>query len=156
MSLRKLPVLNNERPDLCAPCGGRCCRNGPGIAAAADFGRTPQAIGREVRRRLRIGTWKLDGDSEVVFMRPANTEDGSSPWGIDEGAPCVFLGTHGCSLTFADRPKQCRDVTPRGAGNKCTIGHRAFLAIMRTWQPFKHILNRAAKELLTAQRSEES
>ena len=154
MPLVKLPVLNNERPDLCSPCGGRCCLNGPGIAEPADLGATPQAIGRAVRQRLRAGTWKVDKFANSLWMRPAHRDDDETPWGRDppQGtAPCVFLSPTGCRLTFTDRPKQCRDLKPKGAGKGCTIGHRAFLRIIRSWKPYRHILGRAARELRRAQ-----
>jgi hypothetical protein len=146
----KLNVLNNERPDVCTPCGGRCCISGPGIAAAADFGSTPQAVGREVRKRLRAGTWKVDKFAGRLWLRPAHIDDKRGAWAVDPPngtAPCVFLSSSGCRLTFADRPQQCRDTIPKGPGNGCAISHKAFLALIRSWVPFRHILGRAAREM---------
>jgi Fe-S-cluster containining protein len=120
---------SNERPDLCARCGGQCCLNRPGVESPDRFLAAPEPAAA-LARALATGEWVLaehlgvpwvDGveppEAErrrlIRYPRPATLaerERGGGP--RDEPAPCVFLEAAGCRLPFPDRPRMCRALEP--------------------------------------------
>lgn len=57
----QLPVLNFQAPEICAACGGACCRRAPGIAHPEDFGAPDRAdLRRRVEAALASGRWAVD------------------------------------------------------------------------------------------------
>jgi Fe-S-cluster containining protein len=119
----------NERPDLCAGCGGRCCRTRPGIEAPDRFLAEPDPAAA-LAAALATGDWVLaehvgvpwvDGveppEAErrrvIRYPRPATLlERGGGGAPRDDLAPCTFLGEAGCRLSFDDRPRTCRALVP--------------------------------------------
>lgn len=113
-----LPVISdNKRPDLCAPCGGKCCQRGPGAYWPADFGATDAEIRTALRAGFETGTICLDDHSEDSLVRPSirGQTDIVQPIRITFGVghnPCSNLTPQGCSLDFERRPTQCRALVP--------------------------------------------
>jgi len=70
-----LNILNNEKADICTPCGGKCCKTYAGIAWPEDFGAT---LKEELIKRLKSGKWTLDSWNATsaipftYFPRPAH------------------------------------------------------------------------------------
>lgn len=119
----------SERPDLCAECGGQCCRTRPGIEAPERFLGSPDPA-RLLAAALATGDWVLaehlgvpwvDGVAPpedqrrrlIRYPRPATLlERGNGGAPRDDLAPCTFLGEAGCRLAFVDRPRTCRELVP--------------------------------------------
>ena len=115
---------SNERPDICGPCGGVCCKFVPGIALPTDFGNHPLEIWPNVRRSLLTKKWAIDyyeSDDDfypAYYIRPAIKNHNwpvDAAWGGD--GECVFLTSKGCSFFYKDRPFQCRKLEPKKNGN---------------------------------------
>lgn len=94
-------------PQLCARCGGRCCRETPGVwvephrflgAFALPSPGTPEEL-HERFAALKL-TWRDLGG--VAVPVPQSSED--------EG--CSFLEADGCGLAEAARPCQCLALIP--------------------------------------------
>lgn len=121
-------MAGNERLDLCAECGGQCCRSRPGMEAPERFlaASDPAAA---LAAALATGDWVLaehvgvpwvDGveppEAErrrvLRYPRPATLAERGRGAPRDELAPCVFLGEGGCRLAFDDRPRACRALVP--------------------------------------------
>lgn len=67
----RLHVLNNQRPEVCTPCGGKCCHNAPGAYFPGDFGETDAEIRAGVSAALLAGTTALsDYDEEPYVHAP--------------------------------------------------------------------------------------
>lgn len=136
------------RPDVCAACGGKCCRSMPGEAFPEDFeGGSYDAV----LAALKTGNWAVDwwegdpreGSYELrrgYYLRPRTigAHDILDPsW----GGPCVFwMPSTGCELEPKDRPRSCRELEPV-AGGGCVIHdgsgkHAAALA----WLPFTDVI----------------
>lgn len=125
-----LAILNNETPETCRDCGGKCCQRAPGQYLPADFGLAPgeritqasahKILGLMLSGRVvanSVGKNNIYIDSKlfgrrprIMFLRPAtrNEEPGLIRYGPD-GSPCInWSGARGCSLEFEERPWVCR------------------------------------------------
>ena len=151
-------MSNNERLDLCAACGGQCCRSRPGIESPERFLASPDPV-RLLALALASGDWVLaehvgvpwvDGVEPppeerrrvIRYPRPATVLEkgrGGSP--RDELAPCTFLGEQGCRLAFADRPRMCRALVP-SPGFECE-GDWGRREAALAWAPIQGLVERA-------------
>lgn len=122
-------MSGNERLDLCAECGGQCCRTRPGIEGPERFLAAPDA-GAALGAALTSGDWVLAEHVGVPWVagvpppeperrrlirypRPATlAERGQGGAPRDDLAPCSFLGERGCRLAFEARPRMCRALVP--------------------------------------------
>jgi Fe-S-cluster containining protein len=108
--IHELPVIsNNETPDICAECGGGCCKNYAGmyhpeqvvniLKEYADTGFLPENI--------KIDAWE---ETERIYMlRPAHKNSPEDNYDLSWGGECVnFTENKGCSLSFENRPLQCQ------------------------------------------------
>lgn len=146
-----------ERPDVCAPCGGKCCKSMPGAALPSDFGATPEEILPKLAARLATGLWaidwwegdpRLDGedsDGRSYFVRPAvaGVSDLFDPsW----GGRCTFHSSRGCEI-FAERPSGCRGLEPSDNPVKdgCHVRHSDKRAAAIAWLPFHAVILQAAE-----------
>jgi Fe-S-cluster containining protein len=149
----------NERPSLCAECGGQCCRSRPGVEAVERFLAAADPVAA-LGAALASGDWVLadhvglpwtDGvpppEPErrrlIRYPRPATAaERGSGRASSDPAAsPCVFLGEAGCRLAFADRPRMCRSLEP-AVGFECEAAWDR-LAAARDWAPWQAMVEAA-------------
>jgi Fe-S-cluster containining protein len=149
-------IANNERPDLCAACGGACCRTRPGIEAPARFltGSDPTAA---LAQALASGAWVLaehvgvpwtngvpppDEDRYRVlrYPRPATlSEQGlDAALASDDAGACAFLDPGGCRLAFEDRPRMCRSLEPAADGECVAAWDRRAAAL--AWLPHQDLV----------------
>jgi hypothetical protein len=159
-----LPMI---RPEICAPCGGRCCKTLPGAASPEDFGAPDKsAMLARLTAAFAAGRWAVDwwegepsGDvrlrHDVYFPRPIAKdhdagllvpyypEDMGSTWS-PRMFECTFLGPTGCELAHEDRPLECRALEPR-ADRNCVehAGRRQERAL--EWHAYQHVLKAAIK-----------
>lgn len=112
-----LPVY--VAPDLCGPCGGKCCKRAPGITSPDDWGAPDRAVmATRIEVALRSDKWAIDWweeTSELVeteYVRPAIA--GMEGWHRhgSYGGRCTMLGVNGCGLVHDARPLGCRAVIP--------------------------------------------
>lgn len=134
---RHLDMYRFERPDVCVPCGGACCKSVPGSASPEDFGAPDrEAMRQRLTAAFDSGRWALDwyeGDpvdcpaaydrerTRAYYVRPArvgHTYELFDPaW---PGTACTFLGKGGCELTHDERPLECRALEPVAGDKQCT------------------------------------
>lgn len=139
----KLPVLNNEHPEVCTPCGGKCCQNAPGAYFPSDFGDTEAEVRAGVHAALLGGTAALSGYEDPYVHPPIAGRVGmvhlTHP--ADKN-PCANLTPAGCSLEFNRRPTQCRVLVPDPAGKVCRLPSSASdEACREAWAPFLDLFN---------------
>ena len=99
--------------EMCAACGGQCCKRLPGIASPEDFSLpdTTQLI-----EALKSGKWAVDwweGNNPLYFVRPATKDAIGELFDPSWGGECVFLTEKGCSLPHDQRPSGCRLLEPK-------------------------------------------
>jgi Fe-S-cluster containining protein len=127
---------NHQDAELCARCGGRCCRNLPGAATPDDFGNDME----RVEAALCSGRWTIDwweggveGNDGGFFVRPAiKGHEGERLHPAWEGE-CTFLTASGCELPHDARPYDCRALEPRGDGEECVIHVRGKVDAALAW-----------------------
>ena len=150
----KLPVLNNERPEVCTTCGGKCCQNAPGGYFPSDFGDTEAEIRAGVQAALLGGTAALSGYDEEPFVHPpiqgyegivqevAVVSPFARLTGVYPKSPCANLTPAGCSLEFDRRPTQCRVLVPDPEGKVCRLPSSVSdEACREAWAPFLDLFN---------------
>ena len=160
-------VIDNNEHAVCAKCGGACCKQIPGIAAPHDF-LTAEA-GLDVGRICEMvigGRWcfdcwdgdpRLDVDevSNVPFLRPAVGGSEGEVFERSYGGHCIFHGTGGCELVFAQRPLECRGLIPDvDRPGECDRGvdgtKRREIAIM--WIPYREQVWQLIREIRASKR----
>ena len=148
----KLHVLNNQRPEVCAPCGGKCCHNAPGAYFPGDFGETDAEIRAGVSAALLAGTVALsDYDDDPYVRAPIKGQSGLVqeiyisrllPACDRPKFPCANLTDSGCALEFDRRPTLCRALEPDPAGKVCRLPSSVENdACRESWGPFLDLFN---------------
>lgn len=138
----KLPMY--VEPDVCGPCGGKCCKGMPGIASPEDFGGDFAAI----EAAIATGRWALDcwdEDSELpetYYLRPATEKARGEIVDRSWGGRCNFLKATGCELAPDVRPQNCRDLKPnRESPGNCTMPNGLNkLDYVKMWCPHQRAL----------------
>lgn len=144
----------NERPDLCGPCGGQCCKSIPGIYAPEDFGADLEAALRAGIKEGRVAFdyWEEDGDLPMTYYaRPPVRGRLDRLVDASWGGPCSLLREEGCALTWFERPSGCRDLVPSPEGyHDCDSashpGENSKLIQARAWSPYQDIIKRIIGE----------
>lgn len=108
----ELPILNNnETPSFCAGCGN-CCKGYAGwyhplqVLAQLELLKKGELV--ELGNKYQIDQY--DADSKyptTMVLRPAHTNSLGSEFDASWGGTCVNYN-NGCSLSFEDRPLQCK------------------------------------------------
>ena len=158
---RPAAPAGNERPEICAACGGACCRTRPGVAgperflAAADpSGALAAALaGGEWVLAEHLGVPWVDGveppeaERRLVlwYPRPATVAERSGAAPDEAGSPCVFLGEAGCRLAYLERPRVCRSLEP-DAGGECEAAWGRQEAAL-AWRPHQGLVAAARARL---------
>lgn len=119
--MKRLPVVTDYQ--VCADCGGNCCKAMPGGVFPADVWGVDGPDWQRVRAMLESGNYAVDwweGDPEQYYMRPATVNGGRVLDGSWGGA-CVLLTDDGCPLDEDERPTGCRILAPHPDGGSCTV-----------------------------------
>lgn len=150
--MTKLPVIaDNQKPSVCAPCGGKCCKRRPGYPWPEDFGATPAEIESKLAERLRSGKWTIDWSdySDTQFPRPAiKGYEGQLRHAAEtDQDECTLLTPTGCSLRFEERPTMCRVLEPRSAGGCRVPEHYNNFAAIRAWEPYQDVVANAVRSV---------
>ncbi len=145
---RSLPVITDAdhvKPDLCGPCGGKCCQHYPGLAAPSDFGNDKFTIESNILAALETGRWTMEKVGKYVnnhylttlVVRPAMK--GSEGRAYDNGfyGACTFHTANGCGV-FENRPFQCRSLEPK-SDMGCTQ-HAKQQDVGDLWEPYQSTL----------------
>lgn len=150
--MHTLKVINNENSDMCGPCGGKCCQYHPGIYHPMDFSDENGNLDEDKifealkNNNVVIDWWegdphwkspdKFQDRNKSYYLRAPTDRDHNDTFNAIYGGKCRNLTPEGCSLTFDNRPIQCRALTP-GADQNCIIDtafEKAALAI--AWYDF--------------------
>jgi len=109
-----------QNAEVCAACGGECCKKAPGAAWPEDFEEVNEAL---FLRLAESGDWAVDwwegplpGEEDQewgprYFWRPKAREDRGLFAPLWFGT-CRLLRDDGCALTFDERPSGCRMLVP--------------------------------------------
>jgi hypothetical protein len=156
----------NEAPVLCGICGGECCRTKPGIEGPERF-LTAGDPAEALYQALASGRWVLaehygvpraegieaapgDMDRLLHYPRPATRREREPDLLLpeEEGNCCAFLGDSGCRLSFAGRPRMCRELEP-DANFECTAAWTRRDAAL-AWLPWQQMVEEALRRLTGA------
>ena len=139
-----------ENQELCAKCGGKCCKIAPGAAFPKDFGLPGDPT--KLKLAFESGKWAIDwweGDArkgknelgETYFVRPAIKGKEGNLRDPAWGGECTFLTEVGCSLPVDERPLNCKMTEPQPEGVGCTLHkNKDKRAAAVAWIPFTKLL----------------
>lgn len=136
-----------EKPNLCAECGGKCCKSYPGDCFPGDFDNDPAKIKTAIEGGMYAIDWWVgdprsdyDDDDDFTpffFVRPAVKGLEGMVYSPLEKGVCTFLEGL-CILKPHSRPRGCREIEPRREG--CTSHIRPKRDAAIAWLPFKDLL----------------
>lgn len=122
-------MKNNENLNMCKSCG-KCCNHMAGTLFPEDIKETitKEVLLKYLEKDYCLDSWvgnasedpKYD-DITFYFIRPRHTN--AKEYLLDEsyGGICVLLTETGCSLTFENRPSQCKALIPKDSIEKHCI-----------------------------------
>jgi Fe-S-cluster containining protein len=126
MFLEKPFIIENQNPDICGPCGGKCCKKLPGIVHPYDIEMSEEYLTHLITEKgYQIDCWESnpfdDGREigQVFYLRPQTINARNEVFNFSWGGQCVFLEDTGCTLSWGERPAQCRALVPK-ANNMCS------------------------------------
>ena len=141
------------RPDICGPCGGKCCKGMPGHASPKDFGLPKET---SLRKAIASGKWAIDwweGDprsgidgedpgymDQCYYVRPATVGKEGKTYDASWGGVCTFLTDTGCLLEPKDRPLGCTVLEPVAGEVECKIHGFTKQAAALSWFPYQDLL----------------
>lgn len=165
-----------ENREICAACGGRCCKTLPGETWPEQWGAPDQDKMIEqlrdafVARRYAVDWWEGDPDerdecTRGLYIRPAIKgvrclEHAS--W----GGECVMLRENGCELSAEQRPITCCLLVPNADDTRqCDLrsddlavnDEGGKLTAAKKWKPYHDVIERAldlAREIITKENDE--
>jgi len=147
-------IINNESPQLCASCGGCCCKNYAGFCHPFEFTIDGEVdvflLADAIFSNYAIDSYEGDIDgkkyyNQIMMVRPRHTNMINLPYDLSWGGTCIFLNDSGCELPFEKRPYQCRAVVPHANSN----GEKHCVAPLfsgkysaaKAWRPYQKELN---------------
>ena len=153
-------IKNNENAEICAECGGWCCKQMPGIF-------TPKQIGAPNKKKLRenlltllktgkysIDWWEgdpredIDEINRVYFFRPATKRALGRVQDASWGGECALLTDSGCELSWKERPDECKYIIPISAGH-CERHKKARIKkqLCIDWLEYNDVIESVLEEL---------
>jgi len=152
--------IKNEKPDLCTPCGGRCCRWAAGIYHPSQIFHGPngtmkemldalsksasvahvefKAISSSVEHDFEVGDWV-----SVPVVMPRHYHSPDVVFRMDVIGRCIHHGEEGCSLVYDNRPLECQTLEARDGGE---CGFPATFSrerdLLESWLPYRDFLHR--------------
>ena len=156
---RVMPI-KNEKPDLCTPCGGRCCRwaagvyhptqifHGPNgtmkemldaLSNNASIGQVEfKAVSSSIEYDFGVGDWV-----SVPVVMPRHYHSPDIIFRTDVIGRCIHHGEKGCSLLYEKRPFECQTLEARADG-ECGLPTKFSRErdLLEAWLPYRDFLYR--------------
>jgi len=141
-----------ENKDICAKCGGKCCKGCGCVYVAKDFENIKIDYLEEILRSGRVSIvshldFQLTANGRpytntTLYIRERNTNRGAIDL-VSITTQCASLEENGCCYDIDHRPTGGAALTPNYP-NDCTsaIPESEMLA---TWLPYQNILRRLVK-----------
>lgn len=139
-----------DNADICAECGGKCCKHLPGICYPSDFdlpGSFDKLDSAINSGRYCVDWWEGDPQEDKdeydcgYYIRPAIVGKIGIKRDPAWGGQCNFLTDSGCELSSNDRPYNCRMLKPiDSSGENCTSDASNQTAAI-AWLPYYYYLS---------------
>lgn len=140
-----------ENPEICAKCGGKCCKKYSGAYHPDDFGisiteDSLEQILHNEDKPVSIDWCNLyDGpNGRGYYLRPRHV--GGDIVDPSYFGQCMNLTDTGCKFSYEDRPTACREMFPIESGCCITSGMRVGMLDKELnanwWKPYHDILDK--------------
>ena len=135
-------MLNNENKELCAVCGGKCCRHAACILHPTQVEISYQGIKTLFKKGFCFDYW--EGDiidngplDKVYYMRGQHKAQEGKIVDASWGGECIFLTDMGCNLSWEERPFQGKSLVP--GADKCFLPETSSKKILvLAWRKYQH------------------
>ena len=136
--------MNWENPEICAVCGGACCKRMPGDLLPSDVKDDKQTklVKMFQSGKYGVGSWTHENHLRY-YVRPRKKGDLSIIAEFGSGE-CIFLGEKGCELPHNKRPWECRILEPVANGS-CIAHSKDWDKARKAWLPFQEMIKEAIK-----------
>lgn len=130
-----------ENKELCAECGGKCCKNGGCEFSANDFAIISVD---ELQKHLDNGLISITSDIIIdnqgnfsTFLSVRMRNIGGKPIDFlqNRPAPCHALKSYGCPFSFVNRPSGGKYLVP-SKYDECHY----IKEVYTTWAPYQNVL----------------
>jgi len=140
-----------KTPPICVQCGGKCCKQMPGIYCPDDLQPiTAAKIARMIAKGVAcVDSWEGEirpgAPENALFLRGRTTTD-RGPYTASWGGRCAQLTPTGCAMKRKDRPRVCRELQPGATlDDDCFVPERLSKEnCVVAWLPFQDALAEAA------------
>lgn len=148
-----MPKKHYQPIEYCGTtCLGLCCKSMPGNVTPKDIQNLfpAKTLEESVILALESGKFAIDwheGDHPLYYIRPATKEAykfglRANEWLIYNGSwggACIFLETKGCTLSYEQRPENCKAVKPSSHPGGCHMPYSQNPKVLyaRVWR--RHI-----------------
>lgn len=128
---------------ICSECGGKCCKEFPGIFHPEDF----QDVEKEYDPKIMCldfweGEYEDTGVRQPYFVRMRSVKDGNHVSNGLWSGTCVNLGDDGCKLPAERRAAQCIQLVPHESHN-CDVPEKyTKRELVRAWLPYQEELKK--------------
>ena len=135
-------ISKNVKPELCAKCGGKCCKRCGCHFSPDDFKEISfEALEKEMEKGY-ISIDYVDGEMilsnfGVYILRIRNQGAPIVDIGY-ERAPCILLTDNGCKLDYAHRPSGGKLLIPE-TETRCHTSY-GITKCCYEWRPYQRIL----------------
>lgn len=123
--------------EICAKCGGRCCKWMPGEAFPEDvLANFPNnSFEDAVEQALDSGMWVMDNYNGPLVLRPRGEKDHNEIVSNRTFGPnkCGFLTESGCKLKGGKKPRICRELVPKVEGG-CEMAKNNKKELVNAWK----------------------
>lgn len=144
---KKLPIYEEHvNLNVCAGCGGECCKIAPGMATPEDFGASSErGLMDKLMKVLATGRWSIEAGPQTPGMRgnyivrPAIQGHERTPFDTETFGTCTFWDRKkGCTI-FDTRPTGCRILAP-SIDRNCVITAKTERDLQDSWLEYRDML----------------
>lgn len=147
---KKIIKINqaNEAPNICTPCGGKCCQWSSGmlsveqVMAASPYHHFVEGAEKLLSSGNYIMTSRhLAGyDRGVWVIVPrSDLSVGDGRFFYDNFGKCVFHTRSGCELSAEERPSECKSLVPSISGD-CQQDNILVTEMLMSWVNYQQIM----------------
>lgn len=153
--MSKKNIVAYEDINTCRECGGKCCKNLPGVCYPEDFNNDEELI----RKAIESGNYCLDcwegalsndqiDKYRTYYIRPSiKGKEGLIFHGAWNGECTFLLDNIGCTLSIQERPTECQMLEPNKDMKKnCNSHGYGKKGAALSWLKFDKLLNELMEE----------
>lgn len=144
----------NYNPEICAECGGQCCKRCGCQFSPDDFEEISFDFLKKEIEKGYISIEKMPGktleQTEPIYILRTRNQGAGVVDTCYEETPCVLLTENGCKLDYEHRPTGAKLLVPSKKKELFTRDRKCYSSYSTAdccfeWKPYQDILSQLAK-----------